>query len=248
MSSSKKIAIVTGASSGIGRSCAIALVKDGWSVVLSGRRKEELEQTAKLAGGDTLVVQSDVTKVEDVDRLFETAKSHYGRLDLLFNNAGVNLPGVALEDMTLEQWQNVVDVNLNGPFLCTQRAIRIFKSQSPQGGRIINNGSISAQVPRPDSAPYTATKHAITGLTKSTILDGRKYNIACGQIDVGNASSPLAKHMEQGVPQADGSIKPEPLMAVENVAKSIVYMAGLPLDANVPFLTVCLGKKNTHTQ
>lgn len=240
-----KIAVVTGAGSGIGRAAAVALLKEGYSVALAGRREEPLQETAELAGVEdsrTLAVATDVGKPESVQNLFAKTKEKFGRLDLLFNNAGIGAPPVLMEDLTFEQWQSVVDINLTGSFLCTQEAIKIMKSQTPMGGRIINNGSISAHTPRPNSVPYTATKHAISGLTKSTSLDGRKYDIACGQIDIGNAETELAARMKDGVPQADGRIAAEPLMDVDNVAKAIIYMASLPLDANVLFLTVMATK------
>jgi NAD(P)-dependent dehydrogenase (short-subunit alcohol dehydrogenase family) len=233
-----KIALVTGAGSGIGRACALALSREGWSVVLAGRRKEALEETAAGAAARTLVVPTDVTDPAAVNALFETTRSAFGRLDLLFNNAGTGAPPVPLEELTLEQWRRVVEVNLTGPFLCTQAAFRLMKSQTPRGGRIINNGSISAHSPRPHSAPYTAAKHAVTGLTKAAALDGRPFQIACGQIDIGNAATEMTARMKAGVPQADGRIAAEPTMDVECVARAVVYMAGLPLDANVPFLTV----------
>jgi NAD(P)-dependent dehydrogenase (short-subunit alcohol dehydrogenase family) len=238
-----KIAVVTGAGTGVGKAAALALSQEGFSVVLAGRRRELLDATAKEAKGSrTLVVPTDVGDPASVKALFARAKEAFGRLDLLFNNAGVGAPPVPLEDLTYEQWKAVVDINLTGAFLCTQEAFKIMKSQEPRGGRIINNGSISAHVPRPNSAPYTSTKHAITGLTRSTSLDGRKYDIACGQIDIGNAATPLTERMKKGVPQAHGSIEIEPTMDVEHVAKAIVYMAGLPLDANVQFLTVMATK------
>src|SRR5579883_151323 len=235
-----KVALVTGAGSGIGRAVALALLRDGWSVVLAGRRTDTLAATAAmaLAGARTLVVAADVTDPTSVRSLFEQAKATFGRLDLLFNNAGMGAPPIPLEDLTFEQWKKVVDVNLTGAFLCTQEAFKLMKSQTPRGGRIINNGSISATAPRPNSAPYTATKHAITGLTKSTSLDGRKYNIACGQIDIGNAATEMTAKMKEGVPQANGTIAVEPTMDVENVARAVLYMASLPLDANVLFMTV----------
>ena len=238
------IAIVTGASSGIGRATAIALVESGWKVVLSGRRESQLQETAQMSGnkGATLVVQSDLLKHTDVARLFDECMKKYGRLDLIFNNAGMGLPGVPIEEIKLEDWQTIVNINLTAPFLCTQYAVKIMKNQEPKGGRIINNGSISAHTPRPNSLPYTATKHAITGLTKSTNLDGRKFNIVCGQIDVGNAESEMANRMKAGVPQADGSVKAEAMMNVNDVARSVVYMASLPLEANIPFLTVMASK------
>ncbi len=245
MASTDKVAIVTGAGSGIGKAVALALLKDGYAVALAGRRKEALEGTAsegKAAGARSLVVPTDVRDPASVKALFAQTKETFGRLDLLFNNAGTGAPPVPLEDLTYEQWKNVVDINLTGSFLCTQEAIKIMKDQQPRGGRIINNGSISAHAPRPFSAPYTSTKHAITGLTKSTSLDGRKYDIACGQIDIGNAATPLTERMKRGVPQANGSIEVEPTMDVQHVAHAVVYMASLPLDANVQFLTVMATK------
>jgi NAD(P)-dependent dehydrogenase (short-subunit alcohol dehydrogenase family) len=242
MTGNGKIALVTGAGSGIGRATALALLKEGYAVVLAGRRREALERTAADGGSRALVVPSDVTEPASVRALFEKTREAFGRLDVLFNNAGTGAPPVPLEDLTVEQWRRVVDVNLTGPFLCTQEAFRLMKAQSPRGGRIINNGSISAHTPRPNSAPYTATKHAIAGLTKSTALDGRKYDIACGQIDIGNAGTEMTARMKDGVPQADGSIAVEPTMAVENVARAVVYMASLPLDANVLFMTVMATK------
>ena len=238
-----KVALVTGAGSGIGKACAIALGKAGYAVVLAARRLDALQEVAKTMDGETLCVSTDVSDAKSVAALFAAVKEKFGRLDVLFNNAGTGAPGtVMLEDLTFEQWQNVVNVNLTGPFLCTQEAIKIMKAQTPQGGRIINNGSISAHAPRPNSAPYTATKHAITGLTKSTSLDGRKYNIAAGQIDIGNAASAMTANMSVGVPQADGSMKPEPTMDVEDVARSVVFMASLPLDSNVLTMTVMATK------
>jgi len=237
--------VVTGAGSGIGRASAVALAKAGWTVVLAGRRREALEATAakaKEAGGSSLVVPTDVSDPASVDALFATAKNQFGRVDLLFNNAGTNAPGVPLEELTYAQWTAVVAVNLTGAFLCAQAAFRVMKDQQPRGGRIINNGSISAHAPRPNSAPYTATKHAITGLTKSLSLDGRKYDIACGQIDIGNAATEMAARMAQGVPQANGTIAVEPLMDVEHVAEAIVFMAHLPLESNVQFLTIMATK------
>ncbi len=245
MSANGKVAIVTGAGSGIGKAVALAMLKDGYSVVLAGRRADMLEKTASEAGvasSRALAVPTDVSHPESVKALFAKAKEKFGRLDVLFNNAGTNAPGVPLEDLTFEQWKTVVDINLTGPFLCTQEAIKLMKSQSPMGGRIINNGSISAHAPRPNSAPYTSTKHAITGLTKSTSLDGRKYDIACGQIDIGNAYTELAARISKGVPQANGTIAPEPMMDVAHVANSVLYMASLPLEANVQFLTVMATK------
>ncbi len=238
MSQHKKIAIVTGAGSGIGRAVAIALHTDGWTVVLAGRREDQLIETSKACGERTLVFPTDITNVTDVKNLFSQTAKNFGRLDLLFNNAGVGAPAKPMEELTLEEWQRVVNTNLTGTFLCAQEAISIMKHQNPMGGRIINNGSISAHVPRPNSAPYTATKHAITGLTKSISLDCRAYNIACGQIDIGNASSAMTQQMEAGIIQADGSQKIEPTMNVNDVGRTVVYMASLPLDTNVPFITV----------
>jgi NAD(P)-dependent dehydrogenase (short-subunit alcohol dehydrogenase family) len=245
MQGTGKIAVVTGAGSGIGRASSVALAKAGWTVVLAGRRREALEATAakaKEAGGSSLVVATDVSDPASVEALFATAKNQFGRVDLLFNNAGTNAPGVPLEELTYAQWNAVVAVNLTGAFLCAQAAFRVMKDQQPRGGRIINNGSISAHAPRPNSAPYTATKHAITGLTKSLSLDGRKYDIACGQIDIGNAATEMAARMAQGVPQANGTIAVEPLMDVEHVAEAIVFMAHLPLESNVQFLTIMATK------
>jgi NAD(P)-dependent dehydrogenase (short-subunit alcohol dehydrogenase family) len=245
MGSGNKVAIVTGAGTGIGRAVAEALLQEGYSVVLAGRRREPLDATARAAAASqsrTLVVPTNVTDPSSVRSLFARAKEAFGRLDLLFNNAGIGAPPVPLEDLTYEQWKAVVETNLSGPFLCTQEAFRIMKAQQPRGGRIINNGSISAQSPRPNSAPYTATKHAITGLTKSTSLDGRKYDIACGQIDIGNAATDMTARMKEGVVQADGSIRAEPRMDPHHVARAVVYMASLPLDTNVQFLTVMATK------
>jgi NAD(P)-dependent dehydrogenase (short-subunit alcohol dehydrogenase family) len=245
MSTQSKVAIVTGAGTGIGKAVAVALLKEGYSVALAGRRREPLEQAAKASGApgpSALVVPTDVSSPESVRALFAKTRETFGRLDLLFNNAGVSAPGVPLEDLTLEQWRSVVDINLTGAFLCTQEAFRLMKGQTPRGGRIINNGSISAHAPRPNSAPYTATKHAITGLTRSTSLDGRKYDIACGQIDIGNAATEMAARMAKGVPQANGEIAVEPLMDVEHVARAVVYMASLPLESNVLFMTVMATK------
>jgi len=241
MTTNDKIALVTGAGSGIGRATALALLREDYSVVLTGRRSETLQQTvseAGSAGARTLVVAADVSDPESVRGLFEKTRETFGRLDLLFNNAGISAPAIPLEELTVEQWRQVVDVNLTGAFLCTQAAFRLMKQQTPQGGRIINNGSISAHAPRPNSAPYTATKHAITGLTRSTSLDGRKYDIACGQIDIGNAGTEMTARMKAGVLQANGEVAVEPTMDVENVARAVVYMASLPLNANVLFLTV----------
>jgi len=245
MTASPKVAIVTGAGTGIGKAAAVALLNAGYSVVLAGRRGELLQQaiaTAAPPPGAALAVPTDVSDPASVQALFARTREAYGRLDVLFNNAGVGAPGINLEDLTFAQWKNVVDINLTGVFLCIQEAFRMMKSQNPRGGRIINNGSISAHAPRPNSAPYTATKHAITGLTKAASLDGRKYDIACGQIDIGNAHTEMAARMANGVPQANGQIAVEPLMDVAHVASSIVYMASLPLDANVQFLTVMATK------
>jgi NAD(P)-dependent dehydrogenase (short-subunit alcohol dehydrogenase family) len=232
---SNRIALVTGAGSGIGRAVALALLRDGWRVALAGRRAEKLAETVALAPGlPAVAIPCDVSNPASVRALFEQVR----RLDLLFNNAGTGAPAVPLEDLTFEQWRTVVDTNLSGPFLCTQEAFRMMKAQAPRGGRIINNGSISATAPRPNSAPYTATKHAITGLTKSTALDGRKYDIACGQIDIGNAATDMTARMTDGVPQANGTVMPEPRMDVDHVARAVLYMANLPLDANVLFMTV----------
>ena len=236
-----KIALITGASAGIGKASAIALAAAGWSVVLAGRRKDLLDAVAKEVeahGAQALAVATDVANEASVAALFAATKAKFGRLDLVFNNAGVGAPPIPLEDLTLAQWQAAVDTNLTGSFLCTQHAFRIMRDQSPRGGRIINNGSISAHAPRPNSGPYTATKHAITGLTKSTALDGRKYDIACGQLDIGNADTDMGGRMKAGVPQADGSIRAEAVMDVSHVANALVHMAGLPLDANVLFMTV----------
>ena len=239
-----KVAIVTGAGSGIGAATARALAEDGYAVALAGRREATLQEAAAAAPVDsrTLVVPTDVRDSVSVRALFAATLDAFGRLDLLFNNAGVGAPSLPLEDLTLEQWQTVVDINLTGPFLCTQEAFRIMKNQRPRGGRIINNGSISAYVPRPNSAPYTATKHAITGLTRSTSLDGRKYDIACSQIDIGNAQTDMTRRMAAGTLQADGSVRVEPVMDVENVARAVVHMASLPLDANVQFMTIMATK------
>ena len=245
MKNPEKVAIVTGAGTGIGRETALALLREGYSVSLAGRRMERLQETVAQAGADgarALAVPADVSDPASVRALFARTTETFGRLDLLFNNAGTGAPPVLLEDLSHEQWKAVVEVNLTGAFLCTQEAFRIMKRQRPMGGRIINNGSISAHAPRPNSAPYTATKHAITGLTKSTALDGRKYDIACGQIDIGNAETDMMKRMKDGVPQADGTLSVEPTMKVEHVAQAVVYMAGLPLDANVQFLTVMATK------
>ncbi|MDY7577777.1 SDR family oxidoreductase [Herbaspirillum sp. RTI4] len=241
MAALKRIALVTGAGSGIGREIALALLADGYGVVLAGRRLPALEETLALAGTTAvngLVVSSDISDPASVKFLFAQTVRHFGRLDLLFNNAGVFAPPVSLEDMPIEQWRAAVDINLTGAFLCTQEAFRVMKMQQPRGGRIINNGSISAHAPRPFSVAYTATKHAITGLTKSTSLDGRRYDIACGQIDIGNASTDMTILMKKGILQANGSTEIEPTMAVSHVARAILYMDSLPLDANVQFMTV----------
>ena len=249
MTESTKVAIVTGAGSGIGKAVAETLLKSGYRVVLAGRRQALLDQAIQDAGADSadlsahaLAVATDVADPVSVRNLFAQTKVKFGRLDVLFNNAGVGAPPVNMEELTFEQWKNVVDINLTGVFLCTQEAIKLMKDQSPRGGRIINNGSISAHAPRPNSAPYTATKHAITGLTKSTSLDGRKYDIACSQIDIGNAGTEMAARMATGVMQANGQVAIEPLMDVQHVANSVAYMAGLPLDANVQFMTVMATK------
>ena len=241
MTHESKVAIVTGAGTGIGKAVATALLGAGYHVALAGRRAEPLQAVVAASGAPgarAIAVPTNVADPASVSALFAKTREAFGRLDLLFNNAGVGAPPVNLEDLTFEQWKNVVDINLTGVFLCTQEAIRMMKSQNPRGGRIINNGSISAHAPRPNSAPYTSTKHAITGLTKSTSLDGRKYDIACGQIDIGNAHTDLAARMAQGVPQANGQIAVEPLMDVSNVASAVLYMAHLPLDANVATMTV----------
>jgi NAD(P)-dependent dehydrogenase (short-subunit alcohol dehydrogenase family) len=239
-----RVALVTGAGSGVGRAVTLALVRDGYEVVLAGRRIEALNETISLAGTPerVLAVPTDVSDEGAVNALFAAVKERFGRLDVLFNNAGVNAPGVPLEDLTVDQWRSVVDVNLTGPFLCTRAAFRLMKDQDPRGGRIINNGSVSATAPRPNSAPYTATKHAITGLTKSTSLDGRKYDIACGQIDIGNAATDMAMRMTKGVPQADGSMRVEPVIDVTHVGEAVRTMANLPLDVNVQFITIMATK------
>lgn len=239
-----KIAIVTGAGSGIGRAAALALLSDGYRVALAGRRPEPLEEVAAQSGaGDrALAVPTDVTDEQSVARLFRTCVQHFGGLDVLFNNAGRGAPAVPLEDLTLAQWQQVVDVNLTGMFLCIREAFRVMKAKNPPGGRIINNGSISAHAPRPLSAPYTATKHAVSGLTRSASLDGRPYDIAVGQIDIGNASTDMTARMSEGVPQANGTLAAEPRMDVDIVGQSVLYMANLPLEANVLFHTVMATK------
>jgi NAD(P)-dependent dehydrogenase (short-subunit alcohol dehydrogenase family) len=251
---SSKVAIVTGAGSGIGRAVAIGLVGAGYAVTLAGRRVEKLRETAEACGrmdgapaaaanpGRVLVVQADVTDPKSVEALFARTVEAFGRLDLLFNNAGINAPGVPIDELSVEKWKAIVDTNLTGPFLCTQQAVRIMKAQTPRGGRIINNGSISAHAPRPNSAAYTSTKHAITGLTKSTSLDGRVHDIACGQIDIGNTATDMAARMANGVMQANGEIAVEPLFDVRHVVSAVLYMASLPLDANVQFLTVMATK------
>ncbi len=238
MAQLQKVAIVTGAGTGVGRAVALAFLKDGYAVALAGRRKEMLEATAKDGGGKSLIVPTDVRDPESIRTLFAKAKQTFGRLDVLFNNAGIGAPPVPLEDLKLEKWKEVVDTNLTACFICTQEAFKIMKDQTPRGGRIINNGSISAHAPRPFSVAYTSTKHAITGLTKSTALDGRAYDIACGQIDIGNAATPMTERMAEGVLQPDGRKMPEPRMDAAHVGSAVLYMAGLPLDANVLFMTV----------
>ena len=245
MTTPTRTALVTGAGSGIGRAAALALQAEGYSVVLAGRRGVELDRTVAMAessGGEMLAVPTDVSNPASVRALFTRTKEAFGRLDLLFNNAGAGAPGIPMEDITHEQWSTVVGVNLTGAFLCAQEAIKIMKAQDPRGGRIINNGSVSAHAPRPNSAPYTATKHAITGLTKSISLDGRKHDIACGQIDIGNAATEMSERMTAGVPQANGAIMAEPRFDVRHVADALLYMASLPLDANVQSITVMATK------
>jgi NAD(P)-dependent dehydrogenase (short-subunit alcohol dehydrogenase family) len=245
VSTHDKVAIVTGAGSGIGKAVAIGLLKEGYSVVLSGRRAEALEQTVKDAGAQgskALAVPTDITNPAQVQTLFRKTRDAFGRLDVLFNNAGVATKAIPIEDLTFEQWKAVVDTNLTGAFLCTQQAFILMRDQQPQGGRIINNGSISAHAPRPHSAPYTSTKHAITGLTKSSSLDGRRFNIACGQIDIGNAGTNMTASMASGVLQANGEMAPEPTVDVAHIVSAVVYMASLPLDANVQFITVMATK------
>jgi NAD(P)-dependent dehydrogenase (short-subunit alcohol dehydrogenase family) len=239
-----KVAVVTGASTGIGKAAALALLKEGYGVALAARRKEMLDQaiTESGSGGRAIGVETDVGNPDSVRALFAKVKERFGRLDVLFNNAGRGAPPIPMEDLTFQQWQDVVAANLTGSFLCAQEAIRMMKSQNPQGGRIINNGSISAHAPRPFSAPYTATKHAITGLTKAISLDGRPFDIACSQIDIGNAATPMTERMTKGVPQANGDIKVEPRMDVQHVASAVVYIASLPLDANVQFMTIMATK------
>src|SRR5437660_2286598 len=244
MASAGKVALVTGAGTGIGKAAALALLQEGYAVVLAGRRKDALEAVAREAkpGASVLAVPTDVGDPASVRALFARTKETFGRLDVLFNNAGIGAPAGPLEDLPYEQWKAVVDTNLTGSFLCTQEAFKIMKSQDPRGGRIINNGSISAHTPRPNSAPYTSTKHAITGLTKATSLDGRKYDIACGQIDIGNAATPMTERMAKGVPQPNGTTMIEPTMDVENVANAVICMARMPLDTNVLFMTVMANK------
>jgi NAD(P)-dependent dehydrogenase (short-subunit alcohol dehydrogenase family) len=238
----QKIALVTGAGSGVGRAAALALAREGYTVVLAGRKAENLQAVAKEAAGETLVVPTDVKEAASIQALFAKTKDAFGRLDLLFNNAGVSMRGTPLEDIPLDRWLSVVATNLTGTFLCTQEAVKIMKAQNPRGGRIINNGSISAHTPRPGTAAYTATKHAITGLTKQTSLDCRNYDICCGQIDIGNAATPLTEKMAEGMPQTDGRVMPEARMNVGDVGRAVVYMASLPLDANVLFMTVMANK------
>jgi NAD(P)-dependent dehydrogenase (short-subunit alcohol dehydrogenase family) len=239
----RRVALVTGAGTGIGRAAALALAHAGYAVTLTGRRKEALEATAAAAAGaETLVVPCDVADPAAVERLFEATVQRFGRLDVLFNNAGSGAPAVPIDELTVEQWRTVVDANLHGSFLCARQAVRVMKRQQPQGGRIINNGSISAHAPRPNSAPYTATKHAITGLTKSLSLDGRPFDIACSQIDIGNAATEMTERMRNGIAQADGRIAVEPRMDVEHVAQAVVFMAGLPLASNVQFMTLMATK------
>ena len=241
-----KIAVVTGAGSGVGRAATLALFADGWTVALAGRRADALEETIGMAGGDAkaraLAVPTDVGDPKAVEALFAAVRDRFGRLDFLFNNAGGNVPGTPFEDLAYEDWARVVQVNLTGSFLCAQAAFRLMKAQTPQGGRIVNNGSISAHAPRPDSAPYTSTKHAVTGLTKSISLDGRKYDICCGQIDIGNAATPMTQRMQKGVKQANGSVEVEPTMDVAHVGNMVVTMANMPLDANIQFVTVMATK------
>jgi NAD(P)-dependent dehydrogenase (short-subunit alcohol dehydrogenase family) len=245
MSSHNKVAVVTGAGSGIGKAAVLALLADGYRVALAGRRQDMLEQTVKDAGAASeraLAIATDVSDPESVKALFARTWEAFGRVDVLFNNAGANAPGVPFEDLPYERWKTVVDVNLTGSFLCAQEAFRVMKDQDPRGGRIINNGSISAHSPRPDSAPYTASKHGVTGLTKTISLDGRKYDIACSQIDIGNAMTELAARMSKGVKQADGSVKVEPMIDVAQVGEAVRYMASLPIDVNIQFMTIMASK------
>jgi NAD(P)-dependent dehydrogenase (short-subunit alcohol dehydrogenase family) len=245
MNDVRKVALVTGAGTGIGKSTVLALLREGYYVALAGRRSEPLEEVVAQSGSlgsQALVVATDVSQPASVRALFARVKETFGRLDVLFNNAGIGAPPIPLEDLTYDQWRTVLETNLTGAFLCTQEAFRLMKSQDPRGGRIINNGSVSAHAPRPYSAPYTAAKHGITGLTKATALDGRSYDIACGQIDIGNAATEMTERMARGVPQAHGSVAPEPRIDVELVARAVVYMASLPLDANVQFMTLMATK------
>ncbi len=245
MSSDKKVAVITGAGSGIGRAAAFALNEIGYDLVIAGRRVDALEETASLAKckpPEMVIVPTDISDADQVAALFAKTKATFGRLDVLFNNAGIGAPRIPMEDLQLEDWRRVVDVNLTGSFMCAQEAIRMMKDQDPRGGRIINNGSISAHVPRPDTVAYTATKHAMTGLTRSISLDGRKHDIACSQIDIGNAESPLAARFKQGVPQANGDIQVEPVFDVDHVGSAVAYMAELPLDVNVQFMTIMATK------
>lgn len=241
MTSQNKVAVITGGGTGIGQSAALALQGDGWNVTVAGRRKEELDKTVALAksgGGKIIAVAADITKPDDVKRLFAETVNAFGRVDFLFNNAGSGARAVPMDELSFDEWQAVVNVNLSGVFLCAQEAMRIMKNQTPKGGRIVNNGSISAHAPRPNSAPYTATKHAVTGLTKCIALDGRAHNIACGQLDIGNADTAMGGRMKAGVPQANGQIAPEQVMDVEHCGSAIRYMASLPPDANVLFMTI----------
>lgn len=245
MPSNGKVAIITGAGSGIGRSSALHLLKDGYSVVLAGRRQEPLDETIKLSGvndSQALAVSADVSDPDSISKLFSKTEERFGRLDVLFNNAGVGAPRMNMEDLSLEEWQRVVDTNLTGSFLCAQHAMRMMKSQSPMGGRIINNGSISAYVPRPESVAYTATKHAVTGLTKQISLDGRQYNIVCSQVDVGNAATQMTERMSNGVAQANGEVKIEPTFNVAHVGETVLYISNLPLEANIQFVTIMASK------
>jgi NAD(P)-dependent dehydrogenase (short-subunit alcohol dehydrogenase family) len=245
MAANKKVAIVTGAGSGIGKATALALLEEGYRVALAGRRPEPLQQTiaeAGESGSQAIAIPTDVSNPQSVRALFAKAKEEFGRIDVLFNNAGINAPGIPFEDLPYETWKDVVDINLTGVFLCAQEAFRLMKDQQPRGGRIINNGSISAYAPRPDSAPYTATKHGVTGLTKAISLDGRKYDIACSQMDVGNTTTALAERIAKGVKQANGTVAIEPMIDVAHVARAVVYIASLPLDANIQFMTIMATK------